>query len=123
MGNLSKSKKILYGVLFGLDVALTIFFLVVSIVMLVTMPSLADIKLGNYQKNFIGWFQQNPTWFLIIVVLPLIALFVVNIIVLVKYVKSSSTKKKVALNDLSEEDKAKLREALMKDLSGEDKKE
>ena len=123
MGNLSKSKKILYGILFGLDVALTIFFLVVSIVMLATMPSAADVVAGRYQQNFIGWFQQNPTFFLILVVLPLIALFIVNIVVLVKYVKSSSTKKKVALNDLSEEDKAKLREALMKDLSGEDKKE
>ncbi len=79
--------------------------------------------LGNYQKNFIGWFQQNPTWFLVIVVIPLILLFIVNIVVLVKCVKSGNTKKKVALNDLSEEDKAKLREALMKDLSGGDKKE
>lgn len=123
MENLSKSKKIIYGVLFGLDVALTIFFLVVSIVMLATMPSSADVMLGNYQKNFIGWFQQNPTWFLVIVVIPLILLFIVNIVVLVKCVKSGNTKKKVALNDLSEEDKAKLREALMKDLSGGDKKE
>jgi len=123
MQNLSKSKKILYGALFGADIALTLFFLVISVIMIATMPTQNDAALGNYQKNFIGWFQQNPTMFLLIVVLPLIALFVVNIVVLTMYVKKSNEKKKVALNDLSEEDKAKLREALMKDLAGGDKKE
>jgi len=123
MENLSKSKKILYGALFGADIALTLFFLVVSIVMIATMPSKADAAAGLYQKNFIGWFQQNPNFFLGIIVIPLLALFVCNIIVLTMYVKKMGEKKKVALNDLSEEDKAKLREALMKDLAGGDKKE
>ena len=62
-------------------------------------------------------------WLVFLVVLPLVLLFITNIVVLGLYIKKSSTKKKVALNDLSEEDKAKLREALMKDLSGGDKKE
>lgn len=123
MQNLSKSKKIIYGALFGADVALTIFFLVVSIIMLATMPTAADVIEGNYQKNFIGWFQQNPTMFLVFVVLPLIALFIANIVILSMYIKKSGEKKKVALNDLSEEDKAKLREALMKDLAGGEKKD
>lgn len=123
MQNLSKSKKILYGAMFGVDIALTIFFLVVSVVMIATMPSDADRVAGNFQNNFIGWFQQNPNFFLFIVVIPLIILFVVNVFVLTMYVKKSSEKKKVALNDLSDEDKAKLREALMKDLTGGDKKE
>lgn len=123
MQNLSKSKKIIYGALFGADVALTIFFLVVSVVMIATMPSDIDVQFGNYQDNFIGWFQQNPTYFLLMVVLPLLALFIVNIVVLSVYVKKTNEKKKVALNDLSEEDKAKLREALMKDLAGGEKKD
>lgn len=123
MQNLSKGKKILYGTLFGADIALTVFFLVISIIMLATMPSDYDVIMGNYQKNFIGWFQQNPTMFLVFVVLPLIALFIANIVILSMYIKKSGEKKKVALNDLSEEDKAKLREALMKDLAGGEKKD
>lgn len=123
MQNLSKGKKILYGTLFGADIALTVFFLVISIIMLATMPSDYDVIMGNYQKNFIGWFQQNPNMFLILVVIPLVALFIINIVILSMYVKKSNEKKKVGLNDLSEEDKAKLREALMKDLAGGEKKD
>lgn len=123
MQNLSKSKKILYGALFGADVALTIFFLIISIVMLATMPTKEEIAAGLVANNFVGWFQAHPRYFLVIVVVPLFALFVTNIVVLSMYVKKSNEKKKVALNDLSEEDKAKLREALMKDLAGGEKKD
>lgn len=121
MKDLPTSKKVLYGTLLGADVALTIFFLIVSIVMIATMPSEADIAFGRYQDNFIGYFQQNPNVFLFVVVIPLIALFIINILLLVWYAKKTNEKKKVELSDLSDEEKAKLREALMKDLQGGNK--
>ncbi|MCQ2799117.1 MAG: superinfection exclusion B family protein [Bacilli bacterium] len=121
MKDLPTSKKVLYGTLLGADVALTIFFLVVSIVMIATMPDKIDAFNGNYQDNFIGYFQQNPTVFLFVVVIPLILLFIANIFLLVWYAKKTNEKKKVELSDLSDEEKAKLREALMKDLQGGNK--
>ena len=121
MKDLPTSKKVLYGTLLGADVALTVFFLIVSIVMIATMPSAIDVTLGNYQDNFIGYFQQNPNVFLFVVVIPLILLFIANILLLVWYAKKTNEKKKVELSDLSDEEKAKLREALMKDLQGGNK--
>ena len=117
MKDLPTSKKVLYGTLFGADIALTLFFLVVSIVMIVTMPKDEyEVIVNGYAPGFIGYFQQNPNVFLLVVVLPLLALFIVNIWVLITYAKKANEKKRVALNDLSEEEKAKLRAELMKDL-------
>ena len=117
-----KTKKILFITLFALDIALTVFLFVVSIIMIATMP---DLPTEIDKNTFIGYLQANPTVFLIAFVVPLFLLLGANIFILVKYVKKSNEKKKVQLNELSEEEKEALRKELMKDLASnqEEKKE
>lgn len=108
-----KGKKILYISLFSLDMALTVFLFVVSIFMLATMPkNTSQIN----PKTFIGFFQANPTIFLLAIVLPEIILLATNVIILIMYVKKTS-KKKVQLNELSADEKEALRKQLLADLA------
>ncbi len=113
-----KNKKILYISLFALDIALTIALFIISIIMLATMPK-DSVELAN-ATGFIGYLQKNPTVFLVSVVLPLFILLGVNIYVMIWYVRKQNKAKKVEVSDLSDEDKAKLRAELMKDLQNED---
>lgn len=116
----TKTKKILFGTLLGLDIALTVALFVISIVMLATMPkNAADLALAS---GFIGYLQKNPSVFLGVVVVPLFALLAVNIGVLVWYVKKTNAPKKVELTDLNEEEKAKLKAELIKDLDNKEVK-
>lgn len=110
-----KSKKILFISLFCLDMALTIFLFVVSIIMIATMPK---TKSEIDQTTFIGYLQYNPTVFLLAFVIPLFILLAANVAILIWYIKKSSKAKQVKLNDLSDEEKEALRKELMKDLSG-----
>lgn len=73
-------------------------------------------------KNFIQWFQLNPTAYLFIGVIPLFVLLGVNIFLLIRYVKKASVKKAVELNDLSEAEKEELRKELLNDLKEKDDK-
>ncbi|MCQ2770982.1 MAG: hypothetical protein MJ236_04200 [Clostridia bacterium] len=110
-----KNKKPLFITLISLDIALTIFLFVVSIIMLATMPSPQE-KESLVVKDMITYFQKNPNVYLLVGVLPLFILLVVNIVFLIKFIKKSSEKKKVELNDLSDEEKEALRKELLKDL-------
>ncbi len=115
----NKTKKILTFALFGLDIAVTIFLFVVSILMLATQPetpALID------DTTFIGFFQANPTVFLLVIVLPLVILLGVNVFILIRYIRSTGQKKK-AVSDLTAEQKEALRKELMNDLANEDKKD
>ena len=111
-----KAKKILFIALFAVDVALTVFLFVVSIIMLATLPEYKD---DIDPSTFIGYLQANPTVFLLAFVIPLFVLLVANIVALVFYFRRNNEKKKVGLNELSEEEKEALRKELMKDLAGE----
>ena len=113
-----KSKVLTY-ILFGLDIAVTIFLFVVSILMLATQPaSSAFID----DTTFIGFFQANPTVFLLVIVLPLVLLLGVNVFILIRFIRKTGEKKK-AVSDLTAEQKEALRKELMNDLANEDKKE
>ena len=109
-----KTKKILYISLFSLDIVLTLFLFIVSIIMIATMPK-SSVEINT--KTFIGYLQGHPTVFLLSVVVPLFILLAINIIILVKFVKKQSEKKKVGLSDLSEEEKEALRKELLKDIN------
>lgn len=118
------TKKILIYIGLGLDVVVTVFLFVVSIIMLATMPDeIVDAK-AFYEANpgMITYFQAYPTTYLLSCVLPLVILLVANIILLVLYINKAG-KRKTELADLSEEQKAALRAELMKDMSSEEKKE
>lgn len=108
------------------DVAVTVFLFVVSIVMLATMPkngAAMDTAIVTNGK-FIGYLQQNPNVYLWAFVVPLFVLLILNIALLALYVKRVS-KKAVVLEDLSEEQKEAIRQALLKDMQEQnsDKKE
>ena len=121
----SKTKKILFFTGLGLDIAITIFLFTVAIIMLATMPKThAELEYA-VQKNgaFIGYMQQHSTVYLLSCVLPLFVLLAANIIFLVVYVKKLSKKPEVAVDDLSEEQKAALRAELLKELENESKEE
>ena len=78
-------KKIVTGVLFGLDVLLSLFFLLTSIVMIVTLPDKIEQALGHYPDNYIGFLQQNPDVFKFLIVLPMVMLFMINAVVVILY--------------------------------------
>ena len=118
-----KTKKILFLTGAGLDVAITVFLFVIAIIMLATMPHSKE-DLDNAIINhgpFIGYLQQNPTIYFWALVFPLIVLFVANIVFLVLYVRKLSKKPDIAVDDLSDEQKAALRAELLKDLENEKK--
>ena len=115
----SKNKKIVMYSLLGLDVAVTIFLFVVSILMIATQPNSPAVI---DDTTFIGFFQANPTVFLLAIVLPLVLLLGVNVFILIRFIRKTGAKKKT-VSDLTTEQKEALRKELMNDLANEDKKE
>jgi len=110
-------KKPIYIALFALDIVITVFLFVVSIIMLATMPAnMAELEAG---EGFINYLQRNPTIFLVAFVIPLFLLLAANIIILVWYVKKVTAEKKVTVKDLSNEEKEALRRELLKDIAAE----
>ena len=70
---------------------------------------------------FIGYLQQHPTFYLCTFVIPLFVLLAANIIFLILYVRKVGKKSEVAVDDLTEEQKAALRAELLKELQNEEK--
>ena len=120
------NKNVKKGLLIGgivLDVGITVFLLVVSIIMLATMPKNSIEMSEAIETNgpFIGYLQQNSTVYLFTCVVPLFLLLGVNIVGLVMYIKKAG-KTKATLAELSDEQKDALKAELLKDLT-ESKKE
>ena len=111
-----KNKKPLWITLIVLDVAITIFLLVISIVMLANTigKTAAEIRAAT---GFIGYLQNHTTFYFLLFVLPLFILLVANIVALVIYVRKSSKKEPVKMNDLSEEQKQILRQQILEELN------
>ena len=110
-----KAKKILLIALFALDLCLTVFLFVVSIIMIATMPK---SKNAIDTSTFIGYLQANPEVFLLAFVVPLFLLLALNVVILIMYIRKTNKAKQVKLNELSAEEKEALRKELMKDLAG-----
>lgn len=83
--------------------------------MLATMPATIDPNVPA--TGFIDYLQKNTGVYLGCFVVPLFVLLIVNVLWLLFFVKKNNEKKQVALNDLSPEEKEKLRQELLKDLS------
>ena len=111
-----KTKKILFIALFAVDIAITVFLFVVSILLLVNMP--ANIMEVASKPPFLKFFYENEWAIPVIVVVPLFVLLGLNIFALFMYVKKTSANKKVKLNELSDAEKEALRQELMRDLAG-----
>ncbi|MBR0294312.1 MAG: hypothetical protein IJQ67_00140 [Bacilli bacterium] len=70
-------------------------------------------------STFIGYLQKNTTFYLWVFVIPLFVLLAANIIGLVVFVRKSTKKEPVQVNDLTEEQKEALRRELLNDLNKE----
>ena len=116
-----KTKKILLIAGIGVDVALTIFLFVLSIVLLANMPA-NSFDIQN-KPEFLRFFYDSEWHIPVMIVVPLFVLLALNIFALFMYVKKTSAQKKVKLNELSEAEKEALRRELMKDLAGGAKEE
>ena len=110
-----KVKKALLITGIVIDVGATVFLLVLSIIMLA--KTVGDPN--NIAPGLIGYFQKNPLVYGLTCVVPLFVLLAINIVGLVIYVRKSSKKEPVAVNDLTDEQKEALRKELLKELAGE----
>ena len=119
-----KNKKPLWIALIALDVAITVFLFVISIIMLANVNKTAGER--ALMTGFVGWLVNLKPWvYGVAFVIPLFLLLAGNIIGLVIYVKKTTkveVQANVTVNDLSEEQKEALRQELLKDLQGGNEK-
>ena len=112
-----KAKKALIIAGIAVDILVTIALFVFSIVILVNMP---DSRFESLPADtFLGYFQHNPEMILFVDVLPLAALLVTNVGLVIWYIKKTGKKeekKQVTLNDLSEEEKAALKQKILQEM-------
>ncbi|NLZ16083.1 MAG: hypothetical protein GXY27_05395 [Erysipelotrichaceae bacterium] len=114
---MNKYKKPLFIGLIVLDVAITVFLFIISIMILaVVVPADTITDAINNSTGLIKYLLQNSTIYLVLFVIPLFLILAANIVGLVFYVRKTAEKEKVKLHDLSEEEKEALRQELLKDL-------
>ena len=116
---MKKYPKYLLIVGIALDIAVTVFLFVISIIMLVMLGKYGDAKQAAFHADgLILFLLQNTTVYFWAFVFPLFVLLAANIIGLVFYVKKTSAKENAptTLDDLSDEQKEALRQELLKDL-------
>lgn len=114
---MTKKKKILLICGIVLDVAITLFLFIISIIMIVKASTLAADQLKN-ETGLIGYLINNLPVYLGAFVVPMFVLLALNIIALVLYVKKTGNKKeKLSVDSLTEEQKEALRKELLEDLA------
>lgn len=107
-----------------LDVGVTIFLFVISIMILakvIPAATLEEAKNNSRNLPLIHFLLEHSNIYFAAFVLPLFALLALNVVGLIIYVKKTSGVKPAQLDDLSEEQKEALRQELLKDLQGEKK--
>ena len=125
---MKKTTRTLIIIGVALDVCVTIFLFVISIMMLVLIGKYGDPKQAAANASGLLLFLlENTGFYFWVFVFPLFVLLAGNIIGLVFYVKKTSAKENTPtkLDDLSDEQKEALRQELLKDLmkDSENKKE
>lgn len=115
-----KNKKWLWISVGVLDIALTVFFFVIHIMMLAsvvgkTNEQITQLRLSN---TLIGYLArpENSVVYLVGFVIPLFIILAANIVGLVFYVKKQTKKEPVKVTDLTDEQKEALKKELLKDL-------
>ncbi|MBQ7250219.1 MAG: hypothetical protein IJS37_02625 [Bacilli bacterium] len=117
-----KNKKPLYITLLALDAILTLGLSVFNIIMLANVVG-KDIQDIVAQGGLFAYLAQNATnVYLPAFVVPLFLLLAGNIILLVWYVRKSTRKEPVKVEDLSDEQKEALRKELLEELGQTDEK-
>lgn len=133
------AKRILTCVGLGLDIVVTVFLLVLSIILLVEIPHRTQLASASGFMGMIYFFmdksRNGPTVFLCAVVIPLFVLLVLNIILTVTYYQREATREKIAaekaeeaakkpsLDSLSKEQRDALLKQLLKETDEKDKGE
>ena len=120
---MKKFKKPLIIAGLVLDVGVTIFLFVISILILAKVIPAATIEEAkNNSRNLplIHFLLEHNMVYFGAFVLPLFFLLIGNIVGLVFYVKKTSGKQPAQLDDLTEEQKEALRQELLKDLGNKD---
>ena len=111
-----KNKKPLYISLLVLDAILTVGLSIFNIIMLANVVG-KDIQDIVTQGGLFAFLAQNATnVYLPAFVVPLFVLLAGNIILLVWYVRKSTKKEPVKVDDLTEEQKEALRKELLEEL-------
>lgn len=113
-----KNKKILWISLIAADVAITGFLFVISILMLVNTANIQTQEEREAIPGFIGYLANHTDLYLWAFVVPLFVILAANIIALVLYVRKTTKKEPVKVNDLTAEQKEALRQELLRDLTG-----
>ncbi len=117
-----KYKKPLIIALLVLDLILTLGLSVFNIIMLANVVGKNPAQIGE-MTGFIGYLAQHPTnVYLPAFVVPLFVLLAGNIILLVWYVRKSTKKEPVKVDDLTDEQKEALRKELLEELGQNDEK-
>ena len=121
---MNKYKKILIILGIAIDVAITIFLFVISIIMLALIGKYTVDRAPEHASGLILFLLKNTTVYFWGFVFPLFIFLAGNIILLVVYVKKTSAKEEAPtkLDDLSEEQKEALRQELLKDLMKDSQK-
>ena len=116
---MKKSKKILLIVALALDVLVTLGLAVFNITMLANTVGKTAVDIQT-TEGYIGYLLKNPTVYLVAYVIPLFVLLAGNIVALVIYVRKSTKKEPVKVEDLSEEQLAALKQKVLEDLEKKD---
>jgi|GEM_PF-758230 len=110
-----KLKKPVWITLITLDVGITAFLFVISIIMLANTPKSAEER--DAMTGLIGYLVKNPTVYLWAFVVPLFVILAANIIGLVLYVRKTTKREPVKVADLSDAQKEALRQQLLQELA------
>ena len=122
-----KNKKLtwLWITLAVVDVGLTLFLFVIHIIMLAQTvgKTAAEIQVNAAKNGLIGYLQTHTTFYLWLFVIPLFVILAGNIVALVLYVRKSTKKEQVKVDNLTDEQREALKRELLQDLAGEQKSE
>ena len=115
-------KKILWIALGVVDIAVVVFFFVVHIVMLSNVVGKTPEQIAEFAQGsgLFAFLAGHIDIYGYAFVIPLFVVLAANIVGLVIYIRRSTKKQEITINDLSEEEKEALKKELLKDL--DDKK-
>ena len=111
-------KKILWISLGVLDLGIVVFLFVVHIVMLANVVGKNSAAIREFAEGdgLFAYLAGHLDVYGYAFVIPLFVILAANIVGLVIYIKKSTKKKAVTVNDLSDEEKEALKKELLKDL-------
>ena len=122
---MKKYQKVLFIAGIVIDVGITLFLFVVSIIMLVLLGKYGVSDAPAHASGLFLYLLKHTNVYFWAFVFPLFILLAANIVGLVIYVKKTSAEenKPTKLDDLSDEQKEALRQELLKDLMQSSSKE